>query len=43
MSKFKEYGFDGVLVKPYKVEDLAAVIHRVLISGPGDEPKNEIT
>jgi CheY-like chemotaxis protein len=32
MSKFREYGFDGILVKPYKVEDLAAVIHRVLAS-----------
>ena len=30
MSKFREYGFDGVLVKPYKVADLAAVIQEVL-------------
>jgi CheY-like chemotaxis protein len=34
MSRFREYGFDGILVKPYKVEELAAVIHRVLASSP---------
>jgi len=33
MSQFKEYGFDGVLVKPYKVADLAAVIRKVLSEG----------
>ncbi len=30
MSKFREYGFCGVVAKPYKVEDLAKVIHNVL-------------
>ena len=30
MSRFREYGFDGVLVKPYKVADLAEVIRKVL-------------
>ena len=30
MSRFREYGFDGVLVKPYKVADLAEVIRNVL-------------
>jgi DNA-binding NarL/FixJ family response regulator len=42
MSQFREYGFDAILVKPYKVEDLAAVIQRVLVSSPGDEGKNRI-
>jgi PAS domain S-box-containing protein len=31
MSRFREYGFDGVLVKPYKVADLAEVIRKVLL------------
>ncbi len=30
MSRFGEYGFDGVLVKPYKVADLATELQRVL-------------
>ena len=30
MSRFREHGFDGVLAKPYKVADLAAVIRKVL-------------
>ena len=30
MSKFSEYGFCGVVAKPYAVEDLARVIHNVL-------------
>ncbi|MGW8320606.1 MAG: hybrid sensor histidine kinase/response regulator [Thermodesulfobacteriota bacterium] len=31
MSRFREYGFDGVLVKPYKVADLAEVVRNVLL------------
>ena len=30
MSKFKDYGFSGVLAKPYRIEELAAAIHQVL-------------
>jgi len=30
MSRFREYGFDGVLVKPYNVEGLATELQRVL-------------
>ena len=30
MSRFREYGFDGVLVKPYDVEGLATELKRVL-------------
>ena len=37
MSRFKEYGFDGVLVKPYKVVDLATELQRVL-SGREEVP-----
>jgi PAS domain S-box-containing protein len=33
MSRFREHGFDGVLVKPYGVADLAAVIRKVLADG----------
>jgi signal transduction histidine kinase/ActR/RegA family two-component response regulator len=37
MSRCREYGFDGVLVKPYKVEGLAAELQRVL-SGREEGP-----
>ena len=37
MSRFREYGFDGVLVKPYNVEGLATELGRVL-SGREEEP-----
>lgn len=30
MSNFKEYGFKGVVVKPYKIEELSKVLHEVL-------------
>jgi len=30
MSKFREYGFCGVVVKPYEIEELARVIHNVI-------------
>jgi CheY-like chemotaxis protein len=30
MSRFREYGFDGVLAKPYSVDDLAKELERVL-------------
>jgi CheY-like chemotaxis protein len=33
MSSFREYGFDGVLVKPYHIADLAAELRRVLSRG----------
>ena len=29
-SKFREYGFSGVLAKPYQIEDLARTIRNVL-------------
>ncbi|MFC1718514.1 PAS domain S-box protein [Candidatus Poribacteria bacterium] len=29
MSNFREHGFQGVIVKPYKIMDLSAVLHRV--------------
>ena len=31
MSRYREYGFHGVLVKPYNVGDLATEIQRVLL------------
>ncbi len=33
MSHFREYGFDGVLLKPYRVADLAEVVCNVLSAG----------
>jgi DNA-binding NtrC family response regulator len=30
MSKFKTYGFCGAVQKPYRIEELAELIHRVL-------------
>ena len=30
MSDFKRYGFRGVVVKPYRLKDLAEVVHRVI-------------
>jgi CheY-like chemotaxis protein len=33
MSEFEEYGFVGVVPKPYKVEDLAEVLNRVIPGG----------
>jgi CheY-like chemotaxis protein len=30
MSKYKEYGFRGVVSKPYSIEDLAETLHKVL-------------
>jgi CheY-like chemotaxis protein len=31
MSNFREYGFSGVVQKPYTIEDLAAVLHKVIM------------
>ncbi len=30
LANFKEYGFDGVVPKPYKVEELSETLHRVI-------------
>jgi len=30
MADYREYGFRGVVVKPYRVEELSSVLHRVL-------------
>lgn len=30
MSDFREYGFRDVIIKPYKIEDLSRVLHRVI-------------
>ena len=30
LSNFEEYGFRGVVSKPYKVEQLSEVLHRVM-------------
>jgi DNA-binding NarL/FixJ family response regulator len=39
MSRFREYGFDGVLVKPYKVADLAEAIRKVFSGRRKDKGK----
>jgi DNA-binding NarL/FixJ family response regulator len=33
MSRFDEYGFKGVLTKPYNIEVLSKTIHGVLSNG----------
>ena len=33
MTDYQKYGFRGVLTKPYKIEDLSMVLHRVLKKG----------
>jgi len=30
LAKFKEYGFDGMVPKPYKVEELSQTLHQVI-------------
>jgi len=35
MSRFKQYGFSGVVTKPYQIEDLAKTIHRIMTGGGG--------
>ncbi len=34
MANFREYGFQGYIVKPFKVQDLTKALHDVLDSGP---------
>ncbi|MDI6792234.1 MAG: ATP-binding protein [bacterium] len=31
MAGFREYGFSGVVVKPYKITELSQILHRVII------------
>jgi CheY-like chemotaxis protein len=31
MSEFRRYGFRGVVSKPYRLEELSAVLHRVIV------------
>jgi PAS domain S-box-containing protein len=40
MSRFREHGFDGVLVKPYDVDDLATELQRIL-SGREEGPTGQ--
>lgn len=30
LANFKEYGFDGMVPKPYKIEELAETLHRII-------------
>jgi len=31
MSDYRTHGVSGVVAKPYRIDDLAAVIHKVLV------------
>jgi ActR/RegA family two-component response regulator len=35
MADYAEYGFCGVLSKPYRIDDVAAVLSRALAPTPG--------
>ncbi len=35
MSEFREYGFVGVVEKPYKIEDLSEVLDKVMVGDRG--------
>jgi CheY-like chemotaxis protein len=39
MAEFKEYGFQGVLVKPYKIEELGELLHKLIGEKGGPEKK----
>jgi DNA-binding NarL/FixJ family response regulator len=30
LANFKEYGFDGMVPKPYRVEELAETLHQII-------------
>jgi len=33
LSEYKQYGFSGVVTKPYDIEELSETLHKVIISG----------
>ena len=33
MAHYREYGFRGVVAKPYELEELSEVLHRVMVDG----------
>jgi DNA-binding NarL/FixJ family response regulator len=37
MSDYRQYGFTGVIKKPYHLRDLSNTIHQVLMIEAGDE------
>ena len=37
MANFKQYGFSGVVTKPYKVKDLGEILNKA-ITGMGKQP-----
>jgi two-component system, cell cycle sensor histidine kinase and response regulator CckA len=30
LSNYREFGFKGIMTKPYQIEDLSAVLHEVI-------------
>jgi DNA-binding NarL/FixJ family response regulator len=30
MAEYKQYGFSGVIAKPFRIKDLSEVVHRVI-------------
>jgi CheY-like chemotaxis protein len=34
MANFRQHGFQGVVAKPYRIEDFIRVVHEVLEAGP---------
>ncbi|MCU0289391.1 MAG: response regulator, partial [Acidobacteria bacterium] len=41
MSQYKQFGFDGVLMKPYKLEQIGKVVYR-LLNESGHEENSEL-
>jgi len=31
MNKYRDYGFKGVVVKPYEIKELSEVLHKVIM------------
>jgi DNA-binding NarL/FixJ family response regulator len=35
MSKYRESGFKGIIIKPYEIEELSEILYKILNNNPG--------